>query len=153
MGRHGDIVGAEVMKVIITSFEESEEEIRRIRDAVFGNEQAVPPEIDWDGRDPDCVHALALEESGEALGTGRLSPEGKIGRLAVPRRERGHGIGAAVIEALLAEAVRKGFPKVHLHAQTQALAFYEKQGFVRRGDPFLEADIEHVYMSKILPDA
>ena len=141
------------MKVVITSFEDAEKEIRGIRDAVFGKEQAVPEEIDWDGMDPDCVHALAIEEGGASTGTGRLTPEGKIGRLAVLPRERGQGIGAALLEALSEEARRKGIAKVYLHAQTQALAFYEKQGFVRRGDAFFEADIKHVYMSKVLSEA
>ncbi|MCB1093402.1 MAG: GNAT family N-acetyltransferase, partial [Verrucomicrobiae bacterium] len=55
----------------------------RIRRIVFIEEQGVSEALEIDGRDPECVHALARDGSGEVIGTARLLPEGKIGRVAV----------------------------------------------------------------------
>ena len=60
-------------------------EARRIREAVFVVEQGVPPEIELDDWDERCEHALAFDACGRAVGTGRLLPDGHIGRMAVLR--------------------------------------------------------------------
>lgn len=139
------------MTILLTSFSESESEIRRIRNVVFEDEQHVPPEIDWDGNDSKCLHALALGDNGEAVGTGRLAPDGKIGRLAVLSAQRGRGFGTSLLRALVGAAWNQGLPKVFLHAQAQALKFYEQEGFQVSGEPFHEAEIEHRFMFRSLP--
>jgi len=136
--------------ILLTSFSEAESEICTIRNTVFGDEQNVPPEIDWDGKDEKCLHALALGEKGEAVATGRLAPEGKIGRLAVLRSHRGKGVGTGMLRALVEAARGRGLRQVFLHAQTQALRFYEQEGFRVRGGSFCEAEIEHYYMYRYL---
>jgi len=123
-----------------------------IRNTVFGVEQNVPPEIDWDGKDEKCLHALVLGEKGEGVATGRLAPEGKIGRLAVLRSHRGKGAGTGMLRALVEAARGWGLRQVFLHAQKQALGFYEKEGFRVRGESFHEAEIEHCYMYRHLGD-
>lgn len=138
--------------ILLTSFSESESEIRAIRNAVFEDEQHVPPEIDWDGYDGECLHALVLGDNGEAVGTGRLAPDGKIGRLAVLRFQRGRGFGASLLRALVEAARNQGLTKVFLHAQTRALKFYQQADFQVSGEPFHEAEIEHFYMSRSLCD-
>ena len=140
------------MTILLTSFSESESEIRRIRNAVFEDEQHVPPGIDWDGNDSKCLHALALGDNGEAVATGRLAPDGKIGRLAVLSAQRGRGFGTSLLRALVGAAWKQGLPKVFLHAQAQALKFYEQAGFQVSGESFDEAEIEHFYMSRSLSD-
>jgi hypothetical protein len=59
------------------------EDLRRVREAVFVREQQVPLELEWDGLDEACVHVLALDGGGLPIGTGRLLPDGHIGRMAV----------------------------------------------------------------------
>ncbi|PXX97314.1 GNAT family N-acetyltransferase [Halomonas sp. LBP4] len=114
-------------------------EIRRV---VFIEEQQVPLEEEWDGRDPDCRHFLALA-GGHPVGTARLLPDAHIGRVAVLAEARGHGIGAALMRAAIEAARRHGHPAVELAAQTHALAFYENLGFQAVGEEFLEAGILH----------
>lgn len=116
-----------------------------LRETVFVREQQVPVEIEWDGRDAEAAHVLAFCE-GQAVGCGRLLPEGKIGRLAVLAGERGHGIGAAMLRELMLEAQRRCLPEVRLHAQCHARAFYQRQGFSAHGEVFMEAGIEHIAM-------
>lgn len=124
---------------------EAASEIRRI---VFIVEQQVPQVEEWDGRDDECRHFLALRDN-TALGTARLLPDGHIGRVAVLREARGLGIGAALMRAAIESARRLGHTQVELAAQAHALAFYENLGFTAFGEIFMDADIPHrnMYLS------
>ncbi|MGM0982386.1 MAG: GNAT family N-acetyltransferase [Pseudomonadota bacterium] len=113
-----------------------------IRRRVFIEEQQVPREEEWDGRDVDCRHFLALHD-GIPLGTARLLPDAHIGRVAVLVEARGLGIGVALMRAAIEAARRDGHARVELAAQTHALAFYEPLGFLAYGDEFLDAGIPH----------
>ncbi|WP_280547593.1 GNAT family N-acetyltransferase [Halomonas sp. 11-S5] len=117
-------------------------EASEIRRVVFIEEQQVPQEEEWDGRDPDCRHFLVLHD-GIPLGTARLLPDAHIGRVAVLAQARGLGIGAALMRAAIEAARRDGHNTVELAAQTHALTFYEHLGFRAFGDDFLEAGIAH----------
>lgn len=135
----------------ITTFAESERDLRAVRDEVFGREQSVPRDLDWDGTDAQCVHALALDRRGRPIGTGRLQPDGRIGRLAVVRSWRQRGIGGRVLEALVDAARARGMAGVFLHAQIQVADFYARRGFEREGPEFPEAGIRHVVMRRRFP--
>lgn len=121
-----------------------------IRESVFVHEQGVPIEIEMDEFDPVCEHAIAVIGTGEAIGTGRLLPDGHIGRMAVLNAWRGQGVGAALLDALVRRAIDRGFANVLLSAQSHAKAFYEKAGFVVEGEAFMEAGIPHVAMRRAL---
>ncbi len=117
-----------------------------VRHAVFVEEQKVPAEIELDGFDPVSVHALAFDREGRVLGTGRLLPDGHIGRMAVLRRSRGTGVGSALLQALLQEARARGDRQVLLSAQAHAIPFYERFGFVAEGEEYDDAGIAHRVM-------
>ncbi len=120
----------------------------RVRDAVFVVEQGVPREIERDAWDQCSDHALALDRDGRVVGTGRLLPDGHIGRMAVLREWRGHGIGGRILGALVACARERGMKRVVLNAQTHAAPFYAGHGFAAFGDEFMEAGIPHVAMAR-----
>ena len=121
-----------------------------IRYAVFLEEQDPPPGVEVDEVDPQCVHALACDETGKAVGTGRLLPDGRIGRLAVLKDWRRRGVGAALLEALIEEARRRGYGAVSVAAPLQAAEFYRGHGFVAEGKVFREAGILQQNMRKAL---
>jgi predicted GNAT family N-acyltransferase len=128
------------------------EDLRQLRETVFIIEQKVSREEEWDGLDPDCLHVIARETDGlRPIGTGRLSPTGKIGRMAVRADWRGQGVGSAMLRALIDLARERKLTRVYLHAQLSALDFYLKHGFVASGEIFTEADIEHRRMQLDLP--
>ncbi|HEU5282772.1 MAG TPA: GNAT family N-acetyltransferase [Burkholderiales bacterium] len=127
-------------------WERDQARLRALREEVFVREQGVPPELEWDGLDAGCVHVLAESDAGEAIGTGRLLADGHIGRMVVLRGWRRRGVGAAMLDFLLAEARRLGMAEVVLNAQTHALGFYARYGFAPEGAPFLEAGIAHQVM-------
>lgn len=118
-------------------------DLRSIREPVFVIEQQVPIEEEWDALDPRCQHVIARDAQHRPIGTGRLTPERKIGRMAVLRDWRGRGVGDALLQALIARARELGWTEVSLNAQVGALGFYEKCGFVPYGEQFEEAGIQH----------
>ncbi|MCE3262292.1 MAG: family N-acetyltransferase [Pseudoduganella sp.] len=118
-----------------------------IRMEVFVREQNVPADLEMDDRDAGCLHAVAYDAGGRAIGTGRLLPDGHIGRMAVLREARGTGVGGAILEGLMAQARERGDARVVLSAQTHAAEFYLAHGFAMAGDVFLEAGIPHIEMT------
>jgi len=126
--------------------------LHAIRKSVFVDEQRVPEELEWDGIDVHCRHALACALDGSPIGTGRLLPDGHIGRMAVLTSWRRRGVGSAILTFLIQLARRNGFETVRLHAQTHALGFYARHGFAASGEEFMEAGIPHRMMSLRLRD-
>ncbi|MGH8029452.1 MAG: GNAT family N-acetyltransferase, partial [Arenimonas sp.] len=133
------------------NYESDFKDLRAVREPVFVIEQNVPIELEWDALDPHCHHVIARDVERKPVGTGRLTPEHKIGRLAVLREWRGRGVGDALLQALIDQARRLGWPEVALHAQVDAIGFYLKWGFEPYGDEFYEAGIRHQSMKLSLP--
>ena len=124
---------------------EARERASPIRFEVFVREQRVPAEIELDDMDAKCLHALAFHQE-KAVGTGRLLPDGHIGRMAVLKPYRGKGVGAAMLERLIEAARARGDREVALSAQVHAVAFYRAHGFVEEGAEYEEAGIAHQAM-------
>ena len=124
--------------------------LRTVRGEVFQREQGVPEELEWDDPDAVAVHVLARDTFGNAIGCGRLLPDGHIGRVAVLRHWRGKGVGTEIMQVLIALARERGHDELHLNAQTQAVPFYERIGFRAQGEEFLDAGIPHRYMYRRL---
>lgn len=126
------------------------QDLRRVREAVFIEEQGVPRDLEQDALDPLCYHVIARDADGAPIGTGRLTPDHRIGRMAVLSAWRGRGVGEALLRALLAEARQRQWPAISLHAQVNAERFYARHGFLPEGDRFFEAGIEHQGMRRVL---
>ena len=141
---------APAVLVEITDWARAEAQVMPVRIAVFVVEQGVPEDIERDEFDAVSRHAIARDAAGAVVATGRLLPDGHIGRMAVAAPLRGKGVGGAVLEALVAEAMRTGLAEVALNAQVHALAFYRRHGFAEYGDVFMEAGIPHRAMRRTL---
>jgi len=137
-------------RVRLADWSRDRDEIHAIRSEVFVLEQNVPRDVEWDGLDSACLHVLVEDENRDAIGTGRLHPSGKIGRMAVVQQWRSRGVGRAILEHLLAVASQNGHEEVYLHAQTRAAEFYKGAGFRVEGEVFTEAGIPHRLMRKTL---
>jgi predicted GNAT family N-acyltransferase len=124
--------------------------LRAVREAVFVREQGVPPELELDAQDPDCLHVLARDAAGRPIGTGRLTPAHTLGRLAVLAEWRGRGVGTAMLEALTALAMARRWRAIELNAQADAIGFYARHGYLPSGPRYEEAGIEHQSMRRAL---
>jgi predicted GNAT family N-acyltransferase len=120
--------------------------LRKVREAVFVVEQQVPLELEWDELDAVSQHVLAETAAGEPIGTGRLLPDGHVGRMAVLSEWRGRQVGSRLLQHLIEAAREAGMPEIVLHAQSHAVGFYARHGFAPEGGPFLEAGIPHQLM-------
>ena len=121
-------------------------DIEAVRRSVFVLEQGVPEHEEWDAADPDSRHALAVTPKRDAVGTARLEPAGKIGRVAVLPQYRGTGIGGAMVGHLVVLARTLGLTQVHLNSQSSAIGFYARMGFQADGPEFVEVGIPHQRM-------
>ena len=139
------------VEVIKVDWTEHYQALQNIREQVFINEQNVPRDLEWDGKDPSSTHFLAKDPSGRAIGCARLLPTGQIGRMAVLQDHRGTGIGALLLQAAVDEGQSQGFERLFLHSQSYAEPFYLKGGFLPYGTTFQEADIDHIAMELLLP--
>jgi predicted GNAT family N-acyltransferase len=144
------------IEVILITTEEQLREALDVRRRVFVEEQHVPEAEEIDAHDSapaplsGCRHVLALLD-GRPVATGRLlltEPDMRvhIGRVAVLREHRRRGIGWAVMRALHDLARFHNAKAVTLAAQLHAIPFYERLGYVARGEVFLDAGIEHRWM-------
>lgn len=124
-----------------------------IRRQVFIEEQGVSQHEEVDGRDPDCYHYL-MRDGERAVATARVLPMGntaKIQRVAVLDPYRSAGLGESLMRFILDELKSDHpFELAILGAQTHAIGFYERLGFEKRGDEFLDAGIPHFEMVLIL---
>ncbi|MFJ6533001.1 GNAT family N-acetyltransferase [Microbacterium sp. NPDC091662] len=78
----------------------------------------------------------AREADGTLLGIGRLIGDGGlhafVTELIVTERSRGRGIGARILERLVAESRARGVDDIQLFAARGKSSFYEQHGFARR---------------------
>ena len=136
-------------KVKTATWPDDQSTLKAIRFEVFVEEQKVPAEEEIDAFDPVSIHAIAWAD-GKAAGCGRLLPDGHIGRMAVRKAYRGLGVGGRVLQHLIERARQRGDRELVLSAQTHAIAFYEKFGFIVEGGEYLDCNIAHRDMRKIL---
>jgi len=123
-----------------------------IRKEVFVKEQHVPIENEFDEFDCESIF-LVLYDRNLPIATGRAfkkndAGEYKLGRFAVLKNYRRLGIGAVMVRTLEAILIKQGGCAAYLSAQTHALEFYRKLGFVQSGDEYLEENIPHYAMKK-----
>lgn len=135
------------LRIVIGSWEQQRQAAAALRQQVFVVEQGVPAELELDAMDAQSLHAVAYQD-GAPVATGRLLPDGHIGRMAVRQDARGAGTGSLVLCALMDEARRRGDRDVVLHAQLSARDFYARHGFEPEGEVFMDAGIEHIAMRR-----
>lgn len=140
-------------QVDVVDYPTQREALHRVRQRVFVEEQQVPAALEIDALDPLSAHVLARGSDGEPIGAGRLTPDGRIGRMAVLADWRGRGVGEALLRALIDAARSRHWREVSLHAQLPARVFYTRQGFLPEGEVFTEAGIAHQHMRLALDGA
>jgi predicted GNAT family N-acyltransferase len=141
-----------MMNVISFPFSDKEHcdiafEIRR---KVFEEEQNVSREEEFDSEEASCRHYLVFIDQ-RPVGTARWrrTDKGiKLERFAVLKEHRNSGAGSLVLRQVM-EDVLPLKERIYLHAQLPAVNFYERAGFVRKGEIFSEANIDHFLMVKL----
>ena len=135
-------------RVIAAQWPADEQKLHAVRHQVFVVEQQVPEDQEWVGDDDQFSAVLAVDENQQPIGTGRISADGVIGRMAVLKDWRGKGVGSTILEKLIQTGVESGRQQFTLSAQLHAVPFYAARGFVAEGPVYLDAGIEHRRMKR-----
>ena len=133
------------ISIIKTSWLEHSVQISSIRDVVFIQEQAVPKNIEMDGKDSECIHFL-MSYDDNPIGTARIKMSGKIERVSILKPNRNMGLGSKLMSFIIDAAKQNRFERIYLHSQIESIGFYKNLGFIEQGDVFQEAGIDHVLM-------
>jgi len=123
-----------------------------IRQRVFVDEQHVSEDLEFDGLDDDAVHFIMYSHK-KPIGCARLriyEDTVKLERVAVLKEYRGNGCGTQIMEYLFTYCRQKNLHHLTLHSQTYVSGFYEKLGFIKKGNTFFEAGLEHIAMERII---
>lgn len=122
--------------------------ILRLRVDVFVVEQACAyPELDGRDLEPGA-RQVWIERAGDVVATLRILDEGdalRIGRVATALSARSAGLAGLLMQRAVTLA---GDRAVVLDAQSYLARWYERFGFVRDGDEFVEGGIAHVPMRR-----
>ena len=123
-----------------------------IRRRVFIEEQACPPEEEWDDHDAASRQLIGLVD-GDPVATARWRScmhehrmAAKLERFSVLPEHRGRGYGRELVAFTIRDACVAGFRTQLIHAQAHLQRFYESMGFEVEGELFIEAGIPHVMM-------
>lgn len=140
------MIGSSIFRVDLVGWADAGPALSAVRAAVFVTELGIAAGLEDDGQDVRCWHVQARDQDGRTIGAGRLDPDGRIGRMAVLSAWRDRGVGNAMLQALLRQARSAGRGDVFLHAQVDAVPFYQRSGFTAEGPEFREAGIIHQTM-------
>lgn len=132
----------DTLNIYRVSWVDGKEQLEPIRRQVFIEEQQVPEGMEWDGYDETSIHYIAMIGE-ELVACARFKPDGQLGRIAVVKNRRRQGIGHQLVDHILEDVAAADIGTIYLHAQVDAIPFYEKLGFVCRGEQFEEAGIQH----------
>ncbi|MFJ7950882.1 GNAT family N-acetyltransferase [Lysinibacillus sp. NPDC096418] len=122
-----------------------------VRTKVFVEEQGIPLHLEYDAYDATATH-FVLYKDDEAVGAARLrlieNDTAKIERVSILQSQRGKKLGALIMQEIEKYAITIPIKKVKLHAQSYAVPFYEKLGYIVTSPEFMDADIPHRAMEK-----
>ena len=140
--------------VIIKSFEELNKaelyQIIQLRIAIFIVEQNCPYP-DLDDMDQDAQH-MWIEDAGEIVCYLRVNPAGSrftepsLGRIVTKKSHRNHGLAEKLIKKAIDLVCEKESKAIRISAQCYLEKYYEKFGFIKASEEYLEDDIPHIEM-------
>lgn len=108
--------------------------VRRVNFRDYGPEQIAAwasDEIDsaaWAARFSGRF-AVVAEQSGRPIGFTELEADGHIDRFYVSADHQRLGVGRALLTAVVAEAERRGLPRLYVEASITARPFFAAHGF------------------------
>lgn len=129
-------------------------QVFQIRIEVFVKEQKCLPSEEFDDLDAQARHFLLFKDD-QAVATGRFrkTEKGiKIERIATLAAFRGQGLASVLIQFVIEQA-KLQYPDTHyfyLHSQQTVIPLYASLGFSVFGETFIEADIIHQAMERII---
>ena len=105
-------------------------------------------------KEKDFIHLIGKNEEQELityLQFNKIEEDTlKMQQVVVAEHAQGKGIGRNLILFSEQFAIMSGFSSIILHARENVIGFYERLGYAREGERFLEVTIPHFKASKKL---
>jgi len=142
-----------LIRVKVAGSEPEREDAFSVRKMVFVEEQGVPLNLELDEHDASAAHFIVYSDD-QPIGAGRIREisqgVGKVERVCVLKEFRGKHLGNLIMHSLEEYALKTGMHKIILNAQSYAVPFYEKLGYIVTSPEFMDADIPHRAMEKMI---
>ncbi len=133
-----------------TTWQESSNDILDIRHRVFMLEQHIRDNVLCDLDDNECFHVVVKNTQGDIVACGRITEEGRIGRLAVLLPYRGMGIGTKLFKTLIDIGKSKNLKNISLNAELGDQRFYNMQQFTSAGPVYMKQGVPHQMLARKL---
>ncbi|MBB4824446.1 putative GNAT family N-acyltransferase [Sporosarcina luteola] len=142
-----------MIHVKVAASEQERQDAFSVRKMVFVEEQGVPLTLELDEHDDTAAHFIVYSAD-RPIGAGRIREIGegfgKVERVCVLQEFRGQHLGNLIMHSLEEHAAQTGMRKILLNAQAYAVPFYEKLGYIVTSPEFMDADIPHRAMEKVI---
>ncbi len=122
-----------------------QQDAQYIRELVFIQEQHIDAADEWDAQDSTSLHFVVYADL-KPIATARLLDNNSIGRVAVLKEYRGHGVGRLLMSDIIQQARLQERETLKLSSQVHAIAFYQSLGFKVEGSEYLDCGIPHIDM-------
>ncbi|MFC6439983.1 GNAT family N-acetyltransferase [Bowmanella sp. JS7-9] len=116
-------------------------EVKTLREKVFVIEWRIPQNIEFDRSDDSAYHVVVESDDKQAVATGRLTPEGELGRIAVRREWRKREVYDTLVSALLDIARSQKIESICVQCDIDAVPRYQELGFTPVGPAYMDAGI------------
>ena len=135
------------LKVQTVNWRACKRRLKRLRERVFVCEWRIPRHSEFDELDTVSDHVLISDESGQDIATGRITPDGEIGRIAVVSHHRGKEIYDKLYSTLLQIAKQKHMDDVFVQIELAGVGHFQEKGFQAVGGVFMDSGIPRQKMS------
>lgn len=136
------------LKFRLCTWDNAKNILMPIRKSVFIREQLVPAELEWDDWDNKARHILLIFNN-VPIGCARLifiDQIIRLERMAIIKTKRNQGFGKKLVWEIIRIAKNEKIKEIRISAQIQAISFYQKIGFMLKGNTFEDAGIIHIKM-------
>ena len=118
----------------------------KIRTTVFVVEQNVDPALEYENEEVGNFYLLYYNKKPVATARWRNTESGiKLERFATLKEYRNKGLGSKLLKEIMSDVLPLN-RTIYLHSQIKAITYYERAGFRKKGEMFVEANIKHYLM-------
>ena len=132
---------------------EEYQQVLQLRDEILRKPLGLHFSPDELEKEKEHMHMAAYEDD-RILGCCMLVKEDeetvRLRQMAVVDDVQGKGIGRALMQFAENLARDRGYHRITMHARKNAIGFYERMGYRKKGEEFMEITIPHIVMEKEL---
>ncbi len=122
------------------SWRQAKHQLKQLRYRVYVCEWRIPKKAEFDHLDSESQHVLVYDDN-VVVATGRITPDGEIGRIAVVSSYRSKQIYDLLYNTLLAIAREQSLDQVFVQCELTGVPHFEQQGFESVGNVYMDAGI------------